>query len=65
MKYECMLDGFKTRGYIVNSPGSEKWMSVSNGEILECDGEYIVKDGVALCHKDSVLGKVYFRKVYE
>lgn len=34
-------------------------------DVLECEGDYIVKDGVSLCHKDSILGKYHFRKVDE
>ena len=61
MKYKCVTNGFKTRGCKVDNPESEKWVSVVNGDILDCDGEYIVKDGVCLCHKDSILGKYHFR----
>ena len=48
MKYKCVTDGFKTRGYKINNPDSEKWVSVVNGDVLECDGECIVKDGISL-----------------
>lgn len=65
MKYKCVTDGFKIRGYEVNNPDSEKRVTVINGDILECIGEYIVKDGVSICHKDSILGKYHFRKVNE
>lgn len=65
MKYKCVTDGFKTRGYKVNNPEYERWVPVVNGEILDCDGEYIVKNGISLCHKDSILGKYHFRKVDE
>lgn len=65
MKYKCVTDGFKTRGYKNNNLDSEKWVSVVNGDVLESDGDYIVKDGVSLCHKDSILGKYHFRKVDE
>lgn len=65
MKYKCVTDGFKIRGYKVNNPDSEKRVTVINGDILECSGEYIVKDGVSICHKDSILGKYHFRKVNE
>ena len=63
MKYKCVTDGFKTRGYKNNNLDSKKWVSVVNGDVLECDGECIVKDGISLCHKDSILGKYHFRKV--
>ena len=65
MKYKCVTNGFKTRGYRVNNPEYERWVPVFNGEILDCDGEYIVKNGISLCHKDSILGKYHFRKVDE
>ena len=65
MKYKCVTNGFKTRGYRVNNPEYERRVPVVNGEILDCDGEYIVKNGISLCHKDSILGKYHFRKVDE
>lgn len=65
MKYKCVTNGFKTRGCRVNNPNSEKQVTVINGDVLEFDGDYIVKDGVSLCHKDSILGKYHFRKVDE
>ena len=65
MKYECVTNGFKTRGCKVDNPESEKWMTVFNGDILDCDGDYIVKGGVYLCHKDSILGKYHFRRQEE
>lgn len=58
MKYRCITNGFAKRD--MDNPG--QWISVSNGEIVECDGEYIVKDGVRLCHKDSIMGMYHFRK---
>lgn len=61
MKYKCITNGFKTRGFKVDNPESEKWVSVVNGDILDCDGEYIVKDEICLCHKDSIIGKYHFR----
>lgn len=61
MKYRCITNGFKTR----DKQNPEKWISVSNGEIVECDGEYIIKGGARLCHKKSILGKYHFRKVDE
>lgn len=63
MKYKCVTDGFKTRGYKFDNSESEKWVRVVNGEILDCNGEYIVKNGISLCHKDNILGKYHFRKV--
>ena len=65
MKYICVTNGFKTRGCRVNNPESEKRISIVNGEILDCDGEYIVKNRIPLCSKDSILGKYHFRKVDE
>ena len=63
MKYKCITDGFKTRGYKANDPDSKQWIKVINGDVLEGDGDYILKDGVSICHKDSILGKYHFRKV--
>lgn len=65
MKYKCVTDGFKTRGYKNNNLDSKKWVSVVNDDVLECNGDYILKGGVSLCHKDSILGKYHFRKVDE
>lgn len=65
MKYKCVTDGFKTRGCKVDNSESGNWVRVVNGEILDCDGEYIVRNGISLCHKDSILGKYHFRKVDE
>ena len=50
-------------GYLVDNPDSEKKETVYNGDILNCEGDYIVKNGVLLCHKDSIIGKYHFRKV--
>lgn len=65
MKYKCVTDGFKTRGYRINNLDSEKCVTVVNGDVLESDGDYIAKDGVSICHKDSILRKYHFRKVDE
>lgn len=52
VKYKCVTNGFVKEG-----------CTVYNGEILNCEGDYIVKNGVLLCHKDSIIGKYHFRKV--
>ena len=65
MKYKCVTNGFKIRGYRVNTSDSVKHVTVISGDVLDCVGEYIVKDGVALCHNDSILAKYHFRKVGE
>lgn len=44
MKYKCVTDGFKTRGCKVDNSESGKWMRVVNGEILDCDGEYMLNN---------------------
>lgn len=64
MKYKCVTDGFKTDGYIIDDPDFNRKVSIVRGDILECvDGEYLVKDGVYVCKKDSILGKYHFKKV--
>lgn len=64
MKYKCVTNGFKIRG--CKADGSdEQEVQVVNGDVLETDGDFIVKDGFILCHKDSILGKYHFRKVEE
>lgn len=65
MKYKCVTDGFKIIGYRINNLDSEKCVTVVNGDVLERDGDYIVKDGVSICHKNSILGKYHFRKIEE
>ena len=64
MKYKCVTDGFEIEGCVIDDPDFAKKVSIANGEVLECiDGEYIVKNGVYVCHKDSVLGKYHFKEV--
>lgn len=65
MKYKYVTNEFKTRGCRANNPDSEKWVIVINRDDLECNGDYSVKDGVSLFHKDSILGKHHFRRVDE
>ena len=65
MKYKCVTDGFKKTGYLVDNPDLIKRETVYNGDVLECEGYYIIKNGVSLCHKDSIMGKYHFRKVDE
>lgn len=63
VKYKCVTNGFTKEGCLVDNPDSEKKETVYNGDILNCEGDYIVKNGVLLCHKDSIIGKYHFRKV--
>lgn len=63
MKYRCVTNGFETTGYEIKNPDKERSITVKNGDVLDCEGDYIVKDGVSLCHKYSILGKYHFRKV--
>lgn len=62
MKYKCMVDGCKIKGCKVDNPELEQWVELVCGEILDCDGEYIIKNGTYLCHKNSIMGKCFFRK---
>ena len=63
VKYKCVTNGFTKAGCLVDNPDSEKKETVYNGEILNCEGDYIVKNGVLLCHKDSIIGKYHFKRV--
>lgn len=65
MKYRCVTNGFKIRAYSKNNPDIEKEISVFNGDVVNCEDEYIEKSGFVICHKDSILGKYHFRKVEE
>lgn len=62
MKYRCVTNGFKIKGYEITNPDNERSITVKHGDVLDCEGDYIVKDSVSLCHKDSILGKYHFRK---
>lgn len=45
---------------------NEECIVVERGEILECDEHGCIrKNGVSLCHKDSDLGRFYFRECDE
>ena len=64
MKYKCVTDGFEIEGCVIDNPDYAEKVSIAKGEVLECvDREYIVKDGVYVCAKNSILGKYHFKKV--
>ena len=65
MKYKCVTDGFTKIGYLIDNTDYVKRETVCNGDILDCVQDCIVKNGISLCHKDSILGKYHFRKVDE
>lgn len=63
MKYKCITNGFKIKSYSKNNPDIKKEISVFNGDVVNCEDEYILKNGFIICHKDSILGIYHFRKV--
>ena len=65
VKYKCVTNGFEKAVYLNGNPDPIKRETICNGDILECNDGYIVKDGIPLCHKDSIFGKYHFRKADE
>lgn len=60
MKYKCITNGFTTIAYKVKNPDELKKIKVEKGEVLECEGEYILKNGFCLCHNKSIFAKRHF-----
>lgn len=63
-QYICKTDGFKKRGFPQRNIETNKMVRVNHGDIVSSDSKgYLLKDGICLCHKESIVGKYHFHKL--
>lgn len=61
--YVCKTEGFKTRGFSKYTKDINGMVRVNRGDIVSSDSQgYLWKDGICLCHKESIVGKYHFKK---
>lgn len=62
--YICKTGGFSSNGFPKYSEELTKMVRVNHGDIVLADSKgYLWKDGICLCHKESILGHYHFRKI--
>lgn len=63
-RYICKTEGFSTRGFPKYNEDSNRRVRVNHGDIVSSDSKgYLLKDGICLCHKESIVGKYHFHKL--
>ena len=61
--YICKSEGFNTRGFPEYNEDINGMVRVNHGDIVSSDSKgYLWKDGICLCHKESIVGKYNFQK---
>lgn len=61
--YICKSEGFNTRGFPEYNEDINGMVRVNHGDIVSSDSKgYLWKDGICLCHKESIVGKYHFQK---
>lgn len=63
-RYQCVTNGFtKTMVYKINQSKNEVVVVLPH-DVLEVDRQgYLRKDGIRVCHKESILGHYHFKKI--
>lgn len=62
-KYICKSEGFSTRGFPKYNEDINRMVRVKHRDVVTSDSKgYLWKDGICLCHKESVLGHYHFEK---
>lgn len=62
-RYICKTDGFSTSGFWWRNKNMNTTIRINHGDIVQADLDgYLWKDGICLCHKESIVGKYHFQK---
>lgn len=63
-QYICKTDGFSTSGFPRHNEDPNEMVRVNHGDIVQADSKgNLWKDGICLCHKESIMGHYHFRKI--
>jgi hypothetical protein len=59
----CVL-GYKHNWEIDDDQCVSEFVEIKSGDVVESNKKgYLKKDGLFICHRDSVFGQKYFRKI--
>lgn len=62
--YICKTGGFSIKGFPKGNTDINRMVRVKSGDVVSSDSNgYLWKDGICVCHKDSILGKYHFLKI--
>lgn len=62
--FVCKSNGFSTRGFNTHNNDSSEKIIIHSGDVVEADEQgYLWRNGICLCHKDSIVGHYHFKKI--